>query len=107
MKRYRLLTMALVMVLVTAISSCSGTVRGTDGTPGSLPSNIKVDLNSEQKGIWVSGTGTVTVTPDIAVLSLGISAQATSVADAQSQAASAMDKVMAALTSSGVDKKDT
>ena len=70
------------------------------------PSSVKVDLSSEQTGIQVSGTGKVTVTPDIAVLSLGVSAQATTVSDAQSQAQSAMQKVMDALEKGGVAKKD-
>ncbi len=100
MKRYRVLAMVMIAALmVTGLSGCSGAV-------GTLPSDIKVDMNTEQKGIWVSGQGKVTVTPDIAGLSLGTSAQATSVADAQAQAATAMDKVMAALASGGVDKKD-
>ena len=46
------------------------------------------------------------VTPDIAILNLGVTAQASTVAAAQSQAVEAMDKVMSALTSNGVDQKD-
>ncbi len=63
-------------------------------------------MNSQQTGFWVSGQGKVTVTPDIATLTLGVSAHSATVADAQSQAATAMDKVMSALTNNGVAKKD-
>ena len=65
-----------------------------------------VQLSSQQKGIWVTGTGEVTVVPDIATLRLGIAAEAATVDEAQSQAAEAMDKVMAALKDNGVAKKD-
>jgi hypothetical protein len=65
-----------------------------------------VGLNSQQTGIWVSGEGKVTVTPDIATLWLGITAQAASVAEAQSQATEAMNGVMTALTDGGVADKD-
>ena len=42
----------------------------------------------------------------MAILSIGITAQAEKVAEAQSQAAAAMEKVMIALTGAGIDKKD-
>ena len=65
-----------------------------------------VQLSSQQEGIWVTGTGEVTVIPDIATVRLGIAAEADTVAEAQSQAIEAMDKVMAALKDNDVDKKD-
>ncbi len=61
---------------------------------------------SQQTGIWVSGTGEVTVTPDVAILTLGVEAQETTVNAAQSEATSAMNAVMAALKSNGVADKD-
>jgi len=97
MKKFWLVAVSLVLALaVVGFSGCTGgpTTIGT------------VDINSQQSGIWVSGTGKVTVTPDIATLSLGIEAQADTVAEAQAQAATAMDAVMAALADNGVAKKD-
>ncbi|MBA7631137.1 26 kDa periplasmic immunogenic protein [subsurface metagenome] len=44
--------------------------------------------------------------PDIATLRLGIEAQEATVAEAQSQATEAMDRVMAALTDNGVAEED-
>ena len=61
---------------------------------------------NQQTGISVSGQGIVYVTPDIVNLQLGIQAQAATVADAQSQAATAMNNVLAALASNGVAKAD-
>jgi uncharacterized protein YggE len=97
MKKHWLVAVSLVLMLaVVGFSGCSAgpTTIGT------------VDINSQQTGIWVNGTGKVTVTPDIATLSLGIEAQAATVAEAQAQAAGAMDTVMAALAAGGVADKD-
>jgi len=63
-------------------------------------------LQSQQEGIWVTGTGKVAVVPDIANISLGIESQEASVAAAQANAAEVMNQVMGALTASGVAKKD-
>jgi uncharacterized protein YggE len=92
MKRNLLVAIALSLVLVV-VGLC-GCTAGT------------IDLNNQQEGIWVSGEGKVTVTPDLATLSLGIEAQAASVAEAQSQAAEAMEKVTTALTDNGVAETD-
>ena len=100
MKRNWLLAVSLTLVLgVVSLVGCSpgNTVLG----------EIKgISINSQQQGIWVSGRGEVTVTPDIATLRLGIEAQEATVAKAQTKASEAMDKVMTALTESGVAEKD-
>jgi len=97
MKKFWLVAVSLVLMLaVVGFSGCSGGTT-TIGT---------VDINSQQSGIWVSGTGEVSVTPDIATLSLGIEAQADTVAEAQAQAAVAMEAVMDALAANGVAEKD-
>jgi len=90
------------LVLVLAIAGLVGC-----GLGNSAPIDIQgLNITNQQEGIWVSGQGTVTVTPDIATLSLGIEAQAVTVTDAQSQAIEAMDAVMAALDDNGVARKD-
>ena len=97
MKKYWLVAISLALVLaVVGFGGCTGgpTTIGT------------VDLDSQQSGIWVSGTGEISAPPDIATLRLGIEAQADTVAQAQSEAAEAMEAVMDALTDKGVDEKD-
>ena len=99
MKRRLLLTISLGLALILALA----------GLCGCSPSNTTlgtINLNTRQEGIWVSGIGEVTVTPDIATLRLGIQAQEASVAEAQTKASEAMNKVMTALTDSGVAEKD-
>jgi len=56
--------------------------------------------------IAVSGTGTVTVKPDIADVRLGVSIQKPTVKEAQSAAAAAMTSVVAAIRKAGVAADD-
>lgn len=99
----KLLTIILValVVPVIALTGCKVSIPG-----GSEGSPIEVNVNSQQEGIWANGEGKVTVTPDIATVSLGIEAQAATVSEAQSEAALAMDSVMNALDTNGVAEKD-
>jgi hypothetical protein len=98
MKKYLLLAagLALAVLAVVGFTSCT---QGSTVVEG-------IRFSNQQEGIWVSGEGKVPVTPDLAILSLGIEAQAASVADAQTQAAEAMDKVMDALKDNGLADKD-
>lgn len=56
--------------------------------------------------IEVEGTGSVMGVPDVAVLRLGVSAEAPSVADARQRAAQAMGAMLEALERGGVEEKD-
>jgi uncharacterized protein len=99
MKKYRILMIAAALALlapVLALAGCSPV--------SSTPTNITVA--SQQEGIWVSGQGEVQAVPDVAVLNLGVQAQALTVAEAQAQASKAMDAVMAALKANGIAEKD-
>jgi uncharacterized protein YggE len=57
-------------------------------------------------GVTVSGEGTVTAPPDVAMITLGVSTQAATVADARDQAASALDAMIASIRNNGVDEDD-
>ncbi len=92
----------LLMLVGLGFSGCGG--GGSTLTGGAA--NLRVSLSSQQEGIWVSGRGEVSAVPDVATLRLGIEAQEASVAEAQSQAAEAMDRVMQALTDGGVAEQD-
>jgi len=69
-------------------------------------SDLQLNYNSQWMGIWVSGQGKVTVVPDVAILTLGVEAQAPTVEEAMDEAAVAMDQVIATLRASGVAEKD-
>lgn len=56
--------------------------------------------------VTVSGTGEVSVAPDVADVVIGVTVQKSTVTEAQSAAASSMSAVMAAIKKDGVDAKD-
>ncbi len=66
----------------------------------------QVSYDTQQAGIWVGGSGRVVVTPDLALLSLGVEARASTVREAREDAATAMTEVMAVLAGSGVEEQD-
>jgi len=90
---------AALIVPAVLFSSCVGAPGGVNA-----PGPIKVV--SQQEGIWVTGEGKMSVTPDIASLNLGVESQEATVAAAQAKAAEAMDKVMTALKNAGIADKD-
>lgn len=95
MKKTWLAIISVVFILgVIGLTGCSGELGTVQVTTG------------QQQGIWVTAEGKVPVTPDIAVISMGVEAQAATVAEAQAQAAAAMDSILAALKNAGVEDKD-
>lgn len=69
--------------------------------------NTTIQTAQEQTdGISVSGSGTATGEPDVAVLTLGVEAEAPSVGEARTQAAESMDAMLAALREGGLAEED-
>jgi len=101
---------AIGLALVIPIVALSGCYAGipVPGSPrwANVPSSLQVNLGNQQAGIWVTGEGKVMAVPDIATLRLGIEAQEATVAEAQTQASEAMDRVMAALIDNEVADRD-
>jgi hypothetical protein len=98
-----------LLILVTAVSATilvlSAWGCGTSSTGGGSETGSPL-INQQSTGIWVTGVGKVTVIPDVAIVSMGVQAQASTVAGAQQQAASSMTAVMSALKTNGVADKD-
>jgi hypothetical protein len=95
-----LIILGLVLVLAVPILTGCGSPVVAQETPSG------VQISQQPEGIWVSGIGEVSITPDIATLNLGVTAQEISVAQTQSTASEAMTKVMKALTDAGIAQKD-
>jgi uncharacterized protein YggE len=93
MKNTRWLILCLVVVLTFGAAGCA---QG---------GNVSV-TPQQQTGIWVTGQGEAMAVPDIAALRLGVEVQADTVAEAQTQASDAMNKVQQALEDNGVAEKD-
>lgn len=119
-----LVTVALGLAVATG---CSDTITGSPEEPSAGPSpnpTAKLIESPEildrdasvissgnsvtygQNGIWVSGLGKITMEPDLAILSLGVEARETSVSDARSNAAQAMNQVIATLKIHGINDLD-
>jgi len=102
MKQKLWLIIGLLLIIITlGATGCEGFISPTPRatSSGGL-------ISQQNTGVWVTGTGEVTVTPDIANLQVGIEAQEATVAGAQAEASGAMDNVMMALAGSGVAGED-
>jgi len=102
----RKLIFIVCLALAVLIVGASGCTWGP--SPESSPTELapSIILSQQNTGIWVTGEGKVTVVPDVAILNLGVEAQAATVAEAQRQAAEAMDAIIKELDERGVAKKD-
>lgn len=111
MKKGLLVVVSLVLVAAVLLAGCgsdeSANAANVQGlvTTGDLQALLESGI-SQQTGVWVTGTGKVAVVPDVAILRLGVEAQAATVDQAQRDAAAAMAGVMAALNGNGVADKD-
>ncbi len=89
------IVLVAVSIIMLTLSGCSQAQPGASSY-----------LFSQQEGIWVSGTGKVSVKPDLATLSLGIEAQESSVSQAQTEASQAMDSLINVIKAQGIADKD-
>ena len=105
-----LFLVALMVSIVGCVSCetspCTPASVSTWSGTAEIGAPLGIICSQQNQGISVSGDGKVYAIPDIAVLSLGIEAQELTVAEAQKEAASAMDKVLKALKDGGVAEKD-
>lgn len=107
-KRWLILSgVMLAVILISAVGCVYG--EGARVSPPSIAGYVgtpAITSSQQQVGLWVSGEGTSKATPDVVLLSLGIEAESRTVAQAQKDAAQAMDAVMQALKANGVADKD-
>ena len=69
-------------------------------------SRTTVVTSPDPGGISVTGSGTVTVTPDIAQLSVGVEARAATIAEVRAVAARAQEAVLASLKANGIQDRE-
>jgi len=97
----------VIAVLLSLLWLGACTVESGGGGPVAEPGlRFGSMLSNQRTGLWVSGQGSASFKPDIAILTLGIEVRADSVATAQEKARQAMDKVKTAVTEMGVAEKD-
>lgn len=76
------------------------------GAPMSQSAALFDNVAAGEAGIWVTGTGQISMEPDLVILNLGVESMAESVADANGIAADSMDAIMNTLTENGVEDRD-
>lgn len=115
MRKLWLLQSSLMLAAVLVVA---GGCAPVDVERGSSPSisaraeaaefggHLGIILSQQNVGLQVAGEGKVTAVPDIALLRLGVEAEAETVAEAQRRAAEAMNKVIKVLKGNDVSEKD-
>lgn len=68
--------------------------------------NVAAPGSADSTGIAVSGTGTASVKPDVALVNFGVQVTSTTVADARAKAAAAMESLTKAVKAKGVADAD-
>ncbi len=109
MKRISAILIAVAVVLSTlAAMSLNSSEAATSAGKGLSVNGqgIPAAYGSDGTGIWVSGEGTISLDPDLAMLDFGVEVNAQSVSEANSQAATAMDAIVEALKDRGVKDED-
>jgi len=125
----RIFQLLLVVTSMVLMSACSQTTDVVDQDTGASNSEalsvdgatsrveysvspsargISVGSYSENaaNGIWVSGSGAVTVEPDIAVIRLGVEVVDDTVSAAKDQAANSSNRVLRVIKNNGIPDKD-
>lgn len=106
MKKTSCLGLCLVGVLAFSTAGCDYLdMGGMDTGPAESEQNTYI-FPQQQTGIWVTGLGEATATPDIAILRLGVEAREDTVAESQAEATEAMSQVMESLKENGVAEQD-
>ena len=95
-----IITLGLVLIMaLPALMGCA-----TPATAQNAASQVVV--SQQTTGFWVNGKGEITVTPNLATVSLGVETTETNIADAQAKASDGMKKIMKSLADSGINQKD-
>ena len=113
-----LVTAGMLGVAVTAGCSQADTQTPMPAEPDKVEESVKamdypaksveyvIGSPSSQKGLWANGYGKVSASPDLALLEVGVRALAPTVADANGEAAEALDGMIEALTAAGLAEAD-
>ena len=106
---------AAILIAVAAVIATFGVLpmdrsevamAAPDGGGKVSQQTARAAYGSDGTGIWVSGEGTISVAPDLAMLDFGVETRAPNVSEANSQASIAMDAVIEALKARGVEDED-
>ncbi len=111
---------AVASVAASAVGSAVDSTSGTTAAPASRTSaasasgaagtgqtaTLQLASASTEAGIWVTGTGSLNLAPDITLVMLGVEATSPSVTEARNEAATAMEAVVTAVKANGLSDED-
>lgn len=101
----KLVFTGLLVVVLTAVVILAGCTA--PGSGGSISGGtFSLISSNQQEGIVVNGTGKVTAVPDLVNLSLGVESRESTVAQAQTNAAKAMNEITNVLKRNNIAEKD-
>ncbi len=92
-----------------SVSASLGVVTAASmvtGAPMSQSPALFDNIAAGEAGIWVTGTGKITMEPDLAILNLGVESIDDTVAEANGAAATAMDAIIQSLMENGAEERD-
>lgn len=101
-----LIAVAAVLATFAAVSLGRSEASSVDTPVKVVEQSAPAAYGDSSAGIWVSGHGTISVAPDLAMLDFGVETRAPNVSEANSQASIAMDAVIEALKARGVKDED-
>ncbi|MBM3934861.1 MAG: DUF541 domain-containing protein [SAR202 cluster bacterium] len=97
-------------VKTDAASNTNTTAAAPSSIGAPVPGTTSVNQNqvssSNQTGIWVTGEGTIKMTPDLALINVGVEAMGLTVTEAREKAATAMTNIINALKANGIAERD-
>ena len=96
----------MLVLLAMAVIATAACAANEDDAESDDDNGATVILDRSADGIWVTGAGRVSVTPDIATLRIGVESSAETVGEAMSEAANSMHAVVDSLTASGISEDD-
>jgi uncharacterized protein len=98
-------TIAIAVIALMAIV-IGGPTLSASGPGNALAVLGATDTSSQVKGITVQGTGRITLSPDLATISVGVQTQAPRAAQAQAQASAVMSRIIAAVKGGDIADAD-
>jgi len=108
--RKTVIILAAVMLVTLSLVGCAPApaivYQGAAPAASIVSSSTGIIVSQQSLGLWVSGLGKTTGIPDVVLLTLGVESQAKAVAEAQKEAADAMNAVIQVLKSNGIPDKD-
>ena len=102
-------------VLLAAAAACGGGTQTSEVKGGDAAAQAELELwaasaalkaSGPGSGIWVTGQASVTVEPDLVLLTVGVETTGETVAQARAEAAGAMDAITEAVRARGLSEQD-